>query len=214
MRRVICVVAVSPVAFAVLLCLGCGEENAEKVERTSTPIADNAELAAMFEQDQADRMTEEIDWDWVHARDEARQSRVRQFMQSDSLVTTDDYYHAAMIMQHGGDSTAFRSAYDLAAKAVAIDSTHEIASWLYAAAWDRYLLSTGQPQWYGTQYVTLNDTTWLFPIDTTKVTDAERKRRGVRTLDEIRMKLAEENGSDVGLLQLADSLNPLYPGPK
>ncbi|MCB2231808.1 hypothetical protein KQH82_13900 [bacterium] len=208
------IAAVCAALCAMLCCLSCSSDHENKARSSQATIADNAELALMYQQDQADRMADEIDWDSVHVRDEGRQSRVRQLMVSDSLVTADDYFHAAMIMQHGGDSTAFRAAYDLAARAVEIDSTHEVASWLYAAAWDRYLLSTGQRQWYGTQYLTVHDTTFLFPIDTAKVTDVERERRGVRSLDQIRAKLAEDNGSDVGLLQLADSLNPWYSGRK
>jgi len=111
-----------------------------------------------------------------------------------------------MILQHGGDSTAYRQAYELSRRSVELDSTNGDARWLTVASYDRYLLSKGQAQWYGTQYLTLNGTTYLRPIDTTQVSDAERRQYGLRTLSAIRAYLTEQNGEDRGLLVLPDSI--------
>jgi TonB family protein len=77
---------------------------------------------------------------------------------------------------------------------------HEPARWLAAAALDRHLLSTGEPQQYGTQFQIRDSTWYLSPIDTAAVSDAERRRAGARTLDEIRAYLARQNGTAMGSL--------------
>nr|WP_240978687.1 energy transducer TonB [Longimicrobium terrae] len=74
------------------------------------------------------------------------------------------------------------------------------ARWLAAASLDRWLLSTGQPQRYGTQYLEQGGRTYLQPIDSTAVTDEERRRAGVETLDGIRARLARVNGTAEGSL--------------
>ena len=169
-------------------------------------VSDNAELARLYQQDQAERQVPDIDWPTLLKRDGERQSRVSDLLAADSLVTANDFYHAAMIFQHGADPISYRRAYELARRSVELDSTNEDARWLTAAAYDRYLLSIGEPQWYGTQLLTLNGITYLQKIDTTKVTDADRARLGAQTLDEIRANLTEANGEDRGLLQVPDSV--------
>ena len=68
-------------------------------------------------------------------------------------------------------------------KAIELDTT--INKWLLAAAIDRDLLSRNKPQIYGTQYSKKNGEKWKRSIiDTTKVTDKERKYYGVETLEE------------------------------
>ena len=104
------------------------------------------------------------------------------------INTANDYHHAAMIFQHGSDTTAIGIAYRFAKEAVRIDAGHKGAKWLMAASWDRHKMYSGEPQWYGTQYVTDGPgTPWrLYDIDTTKVTDEERETLGVPSLEEAR----------------------------
>ena len=47
---------------------------------------------------------------------------------------------------------------------------------------------------------------YLQKIDTTQVSDAERRKYGIRTLLEIRAYLTQQNGEDRGLLVLPDSI--------
>ena len=165
------------------------------------PPTDNAPLRALYEQDQADRrLGHGADWTAISRRDAERRREVRALLDAGSVRTAADHYHAAMVFQHGGDSTSFRTARDLARRADRMG--HERARWLAAAAHDRHLLSVGERQDYGTQYEEHLDGTWyLSPIDTTSVSDAERRRVGARTLDEIRAFLAEKNGTPTGSLE-------------
>ncbi|MEM1126644.1 MAG: hypothetical protein AAGI71_08335 [Bacteroidota bacterium] len=189
-----------------LLAAGCSSPQDNAVDADHLPRADHAELAELHRQDQAGRMARPIDWDALVVEDRERRRRVQELLDADSVVTAADYFHAAMIFQHGADSTAYRKAHELAQRSVELDSTNGVARWLTAASWDRYLISIGEPQWYGTQSLTLDGTTYLRRIDTTRVSDPERQRLGVETLSEIRTRLTEANGADRGLWQLPDSI--------
>lgn len=174
----------------VLGMTGCGGDQGVPVTDDPLP-ADNAELAALYEEDQGDRSAgPDIDWEVVTPRDSLRRVRVQEMLAADEVRTSEDYRHAAMIFQHGSDTIAARLAHELALKAVELDSTNTSAKRLVAAAWDRYLMRKGEPQWYGTQYV--NDgpgTPWrLYDIDTTAVTDDERRQLNVPTLAEARAR--------------------------
>lgn len=153
----------------------------------------NIELYRMFSQDQADRQPP-INWEVVTKRDEERRTRAWEMIRNDSLKVADDYFHAAIILQHGRDSTDYHMAYQLASKAAELDTTHNTAKWLSAAAKDRYLWSIGNPQWYGTQYKQLESGKWTIqPIDTTAVTDKERKTLNVPPLSYTRNRLKKMN---------------------
>jgi hypothetical protein len=178
-----------------LVIIGFAESlGAQQVLVTGPP--DNAELAALFAADQADRRASpSIDWSAVAPRDSARRVSVRRILGTLGQPSSNDWYHAAMVMQHGNDTTAARLAHEWAGRAVSADSTHAKAKWLVAAAWDRYLMRQGKPQWYGTQFVRPNPSAaWeLYNVDTTKVTDDDRRRLGVPSLAQQRVSVAEMN---------------------
>jgi tetratricopeptide (TPR) repeat protein len=160
---------------------------------------DNAELARMYEEDQGARQGKNLNWRLLTQADSIRQVRVYQLIDSGKLLTGKDYYHSAMIFQHGRDSIASAMAVKQMRKAIALDST--VNKWLLAAAIDRDLMRRGKPQIYGTQYNRMNDETkWRrYKIDSTRVTDEERKKFGVETLAEQRIK--EHN---MNLLPISD----------
>ncbi len=110
-----------------------------------------------------------------------------------------DYYNSAMIFQHGRDTLASSMAVKHMKKAIELDST--MNKWLLAAAIDRDLMRRGKPQIYGTQFVMeQGETKWKrYKIDSTKVTDEERREYGVETLAEQKVKEYEMN-----LLSLSD----------
>ena len=66
-----------------------------------------------------------------------------------------------------------------------------------AAAWDRYQMRLGKPQWYGTQFVRDDmdmDSPWrLYEVDTTAVTDADRRRLNVPPLADARARVETMN---------------------
>lgn len=180
------------VVLAVMIAaIGCTADRAA-TEQTNSVAADNQELADLFDQDQADRSRgNEIDWAVVTGRDSLRRERVSALIEAGMVVTSEDYRHAAMVFQHGSDTTAARLAHSLASTAAELDSTNTAAKWLTAAAWDRYRMRLGLPQWYGTQFVKdqPEDPWRLYDIDTTAVTDETRRRMGVRTLAEARAQV-------------------------
>ena len=71
----------------------------------------------------------------------------------------------------------------------------DAARWLYAATLDRYLMSQGKAQKFGTQFVTVGTTdTWeLYDWDPT-ITDEERARYNVPALAVQKQKLEKMNG--------------------
>lgn len=195
MNRLLLVLVLLPLSVMHLGCETSGDGQADDVPADTT---DNSELRMMYEADQADRTPgqgEEIDWPRVMIADSTRRARVREMLDSNLVRTADDYYHAAMVFQHGNDTTSARMAHELAATAVELDSTHENAKWMTAAAWDRYLMRKGEPQWYGTQFVkdTADEPWRLYDVDTTRVTDEDRIRLGVPPLAESRERVREMN---------------------
>ncbi|OFX39072.1 MAG: hypothetical protein A2X08_03750 [Bacteroidetes bacterium GWA2_32_17] len=159
-----------------------------KTETISIAVKDNEELKAIYEKDQADRKTENIDWLVVSKRDGLRQIRVSELIDSNKVNTSLDFYNTAMIFQHGNDTIASGMAVKLMRKAIELDSTTN--KWLLAAAIDRDLMRKGKPQIYGTQYRKMGDEFWkIYNLDSTKVSDKERIEYNVETLAEQKDKL-------------------------
>ena len=105
------------------------------------------------------------------------------------IVTAKDYYNSAMIFQHGNDTVSSSMAVKHMKKAIELDST--IDKWLLAAAIDRDLMRKDEPQIFGTQFIKNNETNGKFiryKIDTTKVSDEERIKYNVETLEEQKIK--------------------------
>lgn len=159
------------------------------------PQADlEAALKALFDEDQAERSgpIERVDMAVLNQRDSVRRDSLRVLVRLGALESSRSYYHAAMLMQHGVDSVAYLQANAWAKRSEALDSTRVEVRWLVAASWDRYQMSRGEPQWYGTQSDRLDGgkgALVLYRIDPSKVTDRERKYRGVGTLTQLCARL-------------------------
>lgn len=152
----------------------------------------NAELLAMFEADQADRSSDETDWEAVSARDEQRHDRVLEIVEAGEATLAVDWFYAAMIMQHGQALEDYERAHEWAKKAAELDPTMKVARWLAAAAKDRWLMSQGKPQLYGTQF-TEEDGRWvLYEVDPS-IDDEERARWNVPPLAEARAQAEAMN---------------------
>jgi hypothetical protein len=177
-----------PIILAVLVC-GC-----DKLARSGGgPATSNPELQRIFDQDQAARSgpLESVDIEALARENSAHRTRVGELAAAAALRTAKDFYHAAMVFQHGPDSLAYAQAHQWARRSEALDSTDVPARWLVAAAWDRYQMSRGRPQWFGTQTTRHGGVgpVILYLLDTTRVTDAERVHRGVGTLAALRARL-------------------------
>ncbi|RZS93580.1 hypothetical protein [Aquimarina brevivitae] len=152
-----------------------------------------AGVKKIFESDQNDRKSE-LRWSRLSKRDELRKKRANQLIDSGLVESAKEHQMVAYVFQHGNDSNDYAKAVSLMKKAIELDST--INKRLYAAATDRYLLSTGKPQIYGTQYSKTKFKPWIMKnYDTTKVSDKERIEFGVGTLAEQRAKLKKLNNN-------------------
>jgi len=83
-------------------------------------------------------------------QDAQRLSQTMAIYQSDGLRTGADYFHAAMVLQHGGKTEDYLLAHEFCMASIALGYEH--ARWLSAASYDRLLKSLGRPQRFGTQY--------------------------------------------------------------
>jgi hypothetical protein len=113
----------------------------------------SAQLAYMHRVDQGDRFTLRF---LNTARDDQRLARTRKLLEAGQVSSPEDQLNAAMVFQHGDDSSDYRTAYELASAACStgVDSKawpKQLADWLRRAAYDRWMLSIGQEQKYGTQ---------------------------------------------------------------
>jgi hypothetical protein len=162
----------------------------------STQISkDSEELARLFGEDQADRTPPDgkpIDWAIVAPRDKARLARVKELYAQNRLRTDDDYYHAALILQHGDVPEDFLLAHELCV--VAISKGNRSARSLAAVSEDRFLMNIGRPQRFATQYRADPITApWrLYRVDS-GVTDELRRALDVPTLAEAKALEAQMN---------------------
>lgn len=148
----------------------------------SASYPSNLEMAAIFEADQADRRGgASIDWSVVAPRDLARRERTLQLLDAGSLRSGDDFWHAAFVFQHGGDTRSYLLAHTFATIAAARGRSD--ARWIAAATLDRYLQSIGQQQVFGTQYLSRpGQPTTQEPYDRALIPDALRHAMGVPAL--------------------------------
>ena len=139
----------------------------------------NRELLALFVEDQEDRRGE------LRAglleRDRTRRQKVDELIAANAMKEPEDFFHAAMVFQHGETLEDYRRAYELAKRGAELG--HRGARWLAAAAYDRWLMRQGKPQKYGTQYVSEGERWRLWDVDPA-TTDAERSEWNVPPLAE------------------------------
>lgn len=147
----------------------------------------NEELKKLYEED----VEEKTGADWsdvevvarIEKNDGERKKRVEEIILADGLKIGADYHHAALIFQHGDTTADYKKANELAEKGMELGD--ERSKWLYAATLDRWLLSSGKAQKYGTQFGRdkNGDPEVAKPIDES-VTDEERAKHNVPPLSE------------------------------
>lgn len=160
----------------------------------TVPDGDNKELQVLYNEDQADRLGEEVDWSVVGPRDERRQKRIYELLAAEKLQTAKDHFHAAMVLQHGRSESDFLKAHELAKQAIRLDPTFANAKWLAAATIDRYHMMRDEPQKYGTQFRTVDGKWELYKVDPS-VTDAECASWNVPSLAEAQARAREMNAT-------------------
>ena len=106
-----------------------------------------------------------------------------------ALRTGNDYYHAAMILQHSQRPDDFLLAHEFCIVAVAKGNRR--ALWLAAATEDRFLMNIKRPQRFGTQYRSVGDAPLALYQMGSGVTDALRAELKVPTLAEAKIQEAK-----------------------
>jgi hypothetical protein len=157
----------------------------------------NEELRALFEADQADR----AEWptadagppEGLNERDAVRRARVEELIDADVLADPLDYFHVAMVFQHGGDRAHYLRAHELALRGAELGCGP--ARWLAAAALDRWLMFGGHPQRYGTQYRVIGGRWELWRVDP-ETPDEDRAAWDVPPLAEAQRFAVEMNGGN------------------
>jgi hypothetical protein len=170
----------------------------------------SAHLEAIREADQADRR-ERIDGRVMLENDRARRAHVDTYMDGGCLQTGRDHHNAALIHQHGGSPEDYRTAFELAVRAVELGD--EEAAWLIPRAIDRYFMNQGYKQLYATNSRGFpredgeGFVMCLWPsVD--GISDAEREALGVRTEAEQLAMIARANGEETGRFCETDAGDP------
>ena len=151
----------------------------------------NQELREMFVADQTeprrDTAYDTSEYWQLRERDAQRRQRVSQLLAQGGVSVPDDYFHAALIFQHGETLQDIWQAHELARKAAELGATQSMgykdSHWLAAAALDRWLMYQGKPQKYGTQFVPDGKRWRLWDVDP-DTTDVERLANHVPALQE------------------------------
>ena len=157
----------------------------------------NAELLAIFDADQADRQqgnSATIDWSVVEPRDRERARQVLALVEAGQARTADDYFHAAMVFQHGSTADEVERAHQYALRAVELEPAHSKARWLAAAAEDRVRMYRDEPQRWGTQFRREGDRWVVYRVDPA-TTDAERAEWCVPSLAATQRMVDEMNSA-------------------
>ncbi len=147
------------------------------------PETDNLRLDDLYAADQKDRemvYTTTAEVDTLKQRDADRRKELVEMIGQGGVNTSNDMYHAAVLFLHGAEPKEFLSAHRLSTMA-AING-HRPSRWLAAASLDRFLMSIGLPQTYGTQFEHSEEDNRYqlrLPIDDTTVLHFEKRFFGV-----------------------------------
>ena len=153
----------------------------------------SSQMLVLFTADQAARqLPMNTDPQTIQMEDTQRRYDVLRYFQSGETWDTQDLVYAAFIFQHGDCSEHYRYANRLAQ--IALEAGDPNARWIYAATLDRYLMSLGKPQKFGTQYVGTGEDFRLYPVDPS-TTDEERAQYNVPPLSEALERESSGSGS-------------------
>jgi hypothetical protein len=154
----------------------------------SSPASDNPTLTHLFEVDQAARQGKDIDWSKLRVEDEDRRQQVRRMLDAGEVKTGGDYFHAALVFQHGAQPEDYLLAHILAVNSVILGDRD--ARWLAAATLDRYLNRTGKSQVFGTQFgPTKEGPLGQLPMDPNVLSDSIRTLNCVIPLPEQKKRI-------------------------
>lgn len=147
-----------------------------------TDLEISLRMSELFMEDQAIRHGIEAENpEDVDQADLYRRVEVLGYIREGKLNSPKSLVWAAFVFQHGNCTDHYLFANKLAK--AALDAGEEDARWIYAATMDRYLMSQGKPQKYGTQFTLVNGNFLLYQVDPA-TTDEERTAYNVPSLSE------------------------------
>jgi hypothetical protein len=178
---------------SISVCLMLISRSVRAQASANQSLKDNEELKRLHDEDQSDRTPTDVDWAIVSPRDKARLSRVKELYLQNRLQTASDYYHSAMILQHGDAPEDFLLGHEFCVLAITKGKNDKETKWLAASSEDRFLMNIGRPQRFATQFRSEgNGPLLLYTVDS-GVTDETRREMGVHSLKEARAHEAELN---------------------
>lgn len=159
------------------------------------PETDNLKLLELYQADQKDRervYESAADVEQLRQRDGERKALLAEMISRGEVNTANDLYHAAVIFLHGHEPKDFLAAHRFSC--LAAIGGHRAARWLVASSLDRFLMASGMPQVYGTQFE-FNEEEGKYqlrlPIDDAHILHFEKKFFNVPPVIE---RLAQLNG--------------------
>lgn len=102
----------------------------------------DSELYSLFLEDQSDR-TGEVWMVNMGERDKLRVEKVNEKLKNKEVKTAADYFHAAIIMQHGTELEHYRLAISLSQNSLNLEPNNKTVRWLNCAAKNRFHLVAG-----------------------------------------------------------------------
>jgi hypothetical protein len=154
-----------------------------------------SESHRLYLEDQADRGVGDakpLPMEERNKRDQVRRARIRELLEEGSLKTAEDFHDGAFIYQHGDTPNDYLLAHILAM--VAVQKGDSKSLWICAATLDRYLGSVDQPQVFGTQYHSKNDSPYTQdPYNRSLISDQLRLDFCVPSIEQQKKNLVEFN---------------------
>lgn len=189
------------VVAALFVALGHWKQTPETPEDDVSPT----ELKTLFEGDRADRAggvrVGTPEYAAMRRRDRERRERVAALVAARALKTPEEFYYAACIYNHGETADDAWQAHRLAWEAA--EKGFHAARWMTAASYDRWLMYQGQPQKYGTQFVSDGQRQRLWDV-APDTSDEERALWDVPTLAEQLARADEATRRNPGQLQITE----------
>jgi hypothetical protein len=174
---------------------GCIERKPEIQTKKDSPVS--AELTTMLREHEQMRASGKFTAELIHEADIRHRQTVYQLTAQALIVEPVDLFKAAMLLQ-GQDSTVCAE-ISMLAYYLAVESTrrgNDEARRLAAESLDKYLLNSGLPQKYGTQFGRdLFGQGRLYNYDSA-TTDQERAEWNVPSLDSLK-SLAAKHSSEI-----------------
>jgi hypothetical protein len=142
-------------------------------------VAINIELEKLYYEDKKER--EEFNdskesLKTLEKHDRLRLQKVKRLLPYVDTAEIWNCHYLAYLLIHGETTEDYQLAQEYAK--MAVDMGSSVTKWLYAATLDRWLVSQGKPQKFGTQYKIVNGKKELFPVDK-NTTDEERIEHGI-----------------------------------